>query len=152
MSAGKFLSDEEMIALVQKRLSVETKGWILDGFPRTLIQAESLKSYPVKVLYFVIDDEVVKNRLSLRRTCTSCKAIYHLENKPPKLDLTCDLCGAPLIQRQDDKAEVILERLKIYHEKTAPLIEYYKKTDALIEIPSSGTPEETYKLILNIIN
>ncbi len=148
MSAGKFLSDEEMIELVQNRLSLEKRGWILDGFPRTLNQADSLKSHAIKALYFIIDDEIVKNRLSQRRTCTNCKSIYHLENKPPKSNSTCDLCGAPLVQRDDDKAEVILERLRIYHEKTAPLIEYYRKAGSLIEIPSSGTPEETYTIIL----
>lgn len=148
LSAGKFVSDAEMIELVQNRLTQEKNGFILDGFPRTLTQADSIKSHPCKVLYFKIDDELVKNRLSLRRTCNSCKAIYHLENKPPMHESKCDLCGGLLTQRQDDKAEVIAERLRIYHEKTAPLIEYYTKDGSLIEIPSSGSPEETFQTIL----
>lgn len=148
LSAGKYVSDEEMIELVKTRLAQEKKGWILDGFPRTLTQAETLKSFPLKVIYFKIDDEVVKRRLSLRRTCTSCGAIYHLESKPPQKESACDLCGGLLTQRNDDRAEVIAERLKIYYEKTAPLIAYYKKEGTLIEIPSSDSPEETYNIIL----
>ncbi len=148
LNAGKFVSDAEMIELVNKRLSSETKGWILDGFPRTIPQAESIKSYKAHVLYFKIDDEIVKRRLSLRRTCSNCKAIYHLENKPPLKESICDLCGSLLVQRNDDKDEVIAERLRIYHEKTAPLINYYKKEGTLIEIPSSGSAEDTYKIIL----
>ena len=151
LNAGKFVSDEEMIELVTKRLSSEERGWILDGFPRTLTQADSIEDYNAKVLYFKINDEVVKKRLSLRRTCSTCKAIYHLENKPPKKDSICDLCGGLLIQRNDDRAEVIEERLRIYHEKTAPLIAYYKRKQTLIEIPSSGSPEDTYNTILNLI-
>ncbi|MBM3193203.1 MAG: nucleoside monophosphate kinase [Chlamydiae bacterium] len=148
LSEGKFVSDDEMIELVKKRLAKEKNGFILDGFPRTIAQADAIKSYPSKVLYFKIDDELVKNRLSLRRTCNSCKAIYHLENKPPLHESKCDLCGGILTQRQDDKDVVIAERLRIYHEKTAPLIAYYAKEGSLVEIPSDGTPEETFKKIL----
>ena len=151
LNAGKFVSDNEMIELVTNRLKQEKNGWILDGFPRTLTQADSLKAYHAQVLYFKIDDEVVKKRLSLRRTCSNCKAIYHLETKPPTKNSICDLCGGLLIQRNDDKAEVIESRLQIYHEKTAPLIAYYKKEGSLIEIPSSGTAEETYNTIIELI-
>jgi adenylate kinase len=151
LSAGKFVSDDEMIQMVKKRLDKEKNGFILDGFPRTIVQADAIQSYPSKVLYFKIDDELVKNRLSLRRTCGTCKAIYHLENKRPLNESICDLCGGLLVQRQDDKESVIAERLRIYHEKTAPLIAYYKKEGSLIEIPSSGSPEETFKTILNLI-
>jgi adenylate kinase len=147
LSKGLFVSDQEMIELVQTRLKNETGGWILDGFPRTISQAKSLDSFHPQVLYFKIDDEVVKKRLSLRRTCPNCKAIYHLENKKPMNDSLCDLCQTPLIQRNDDKEEVISERLRMYHEKTSPLIEYYKNAKSLIEIPCSGTPEETFLLI-----
>lgn len=151
LSAGKFVSDDEMIELVANRLKQEKSGWILDGFPRTIKQADSLKAFHAKVLYFKIDDEVVKKRLSLRRTCSNCKAIYHLETKPPIKTSVCDICGGLLIQRNDDKAEVIESRLQIYHEKTAPLIAYYKKEGTLIEIPSSGTPEETYNSIIKLL-
>ena len=151
LNSGKFVSDAEMIDLVTKRLSLEKKGWILDGFPRTASQAEAIRSYKAKVLYFEINDEIVRKRLSLRRTCSECKAIYHLENKPPLKDGICDLCGGLLIQRNDDKDEVISERLRIYHEKTAPLIAYYKKEGTLIEIPSSGSPSETFETILTLV-
>jgi adenylate kinase len=147
LSKGLFVSDEEMIELVQNRLKKESGGWVLDGFPRTISQAKSLDPFNPQVLYFKIDDEVVKKRLSLRRTCPNCKAIYHLENKRPKNDSICDICQTTLVQRNDDKEEVIAERLRMYHEKTAPLIEYYKSAKSLIEIPCSGTPDETFLVI-----
>jgi len=152
LSAGKLVSDEQMIEIVLNRLKTETNGWILDGFPRTIAQAEALKSYPAKVLYFKIDDQIVKKRLSLRRSCAKCKAIYHLESKPPVSDSLCDICGGPLIQRSDDLAEIVKERLEVYHEKTAPLVEHYRKDGSLLEIPSSGSPEETFSMITKLIN
>ncbi len=152
LSAGKLVSDEQMIEIVLNRLKEEKKGWILDGFPRTIGQADALKTYPAKVLYFKIDDEIVKKRLSLRRSCSKCKAIYHLENKPPVTPSVCDSCGGMLVQRNDDLAEIINERLTVYHEKTAPLIAHYRKEGSLLEIPSSGSPEETYSTIIKLID
>jgi adenylate kinase len=147
LSKGQFVSDDEMIELVKKRLKNEPQGWILDGFPRTLSQAKSLEPFKPIALYFKVNDEIVKKRLSLRRTCPNCKAIYHLENKPPIKDSICDLCGSLLVQRNDDKEEVIAERLRMYHEKTAPLIDYYKSINNIFEIPSEGSPENTFELI-----
>lgn len=149
LSSGKLVSDEEIIQIVKNRLAQEKSGWILDGFPRTVAQAEALKPIVAKVLYFQITDEMVKERLTLRRTCSNCGAIYHLKNKPPKTESICDLCKGPLTQRNDDRPEVVTERLKTYHEKTAPLIAYFRKEGSLIEIPSSNSPIETFHSILN---
>ena len=151
LSSGQLVSDEQMITMVAERLAQEKKGWILDGFPRTIPQAESLHSFPLKVIYLQIDDATVEKRLTLRRTCSNCGAIYHLENKPPKKDSLCDLCSGPLIQRSDDRPEVVLARLKTYHTKTAPLIEFFSKLGILTEIPSSGTPEITHTLLMREI-
>jgi len=151
LSSGQLVSDEQMIAMVKERLSKEKNGWILDGFPRTIAQAESLKTFPIKVLYLQIDDSAVEKRLTLRRTCSTCGAIYHLANKPPKVDTICDLCGGPLIQRSDDRPEVVSSRLKTYHAKTAPLIAFFSSQGSLIEIPSSGTPEITHTLIMRAL-
>ncbi len=151
VNSGKFISDDLIIEIVKERLSNEKKGWILDGYPRTLFQAQFLKAFPVKVFYLKVDDEIVKKRLTLRRTCSNCGAIYHLANRPPIKDSLCDLCGGLLTQRDDDRSEVIAERLKTYYEKTAPLIDYFKKEGNLIEIPSSGSPEETHKIMLQYL-
>lgn len=153
MAEGKFLSDEMMLSIIKKRFKESDckKGWILDGYPRTTVQAENLEailSKTPKVLLLVLDDDEIKIRLSNRRTCENCGAIYHLINNPPEVENKCDQCGGKLYQRDDDKPEVIKNRLKIYHEKTAPLISFYKEMGALIEIPSSEeTPEEIYQKI-----
>ncbi|MBS0585723.1 MAG: nucleoside monophosphate kinase [Verrucomicrobia bacterium] len=151
---GKLLPDSMMIAIVERTLKKHTNGWILDGFPRTLAQAEALEKLlttPPKVLYFDVREEVIQNRISFRRSCKECDAIYHLQNAPPRLEGVCDKCQGALFWREDDTPEVIKKRLMIYHEKTAPLIAFYKKHKNLLEIdcPEKASPEEIFSSILS---
>ena len=142
MEKGALVPDEVVIALVSERLSKDDakKGFILDGFPRTPEQAESLDKslkelkMPLDiVLYFKTSLPVIIRRLSGRRVCSQCGKNYHLTNFKPKVEGICDVCGAKLFQRPDDKEETIENRLKVYEKQTEPLIEYYKKKNFLYE-------------------
>ena len=148
MEKGALVPDDIVIALVSERLrkADAKKGFILDGFPRTPEQAESLDQslkgleMPLDiVLYFKTGLDVIIRRLSGRRVCSQCGRNFHLTNFKPKVDGLCDVCGARLIQRPDDKEETIENRLKVYEHQTAPLIEYYKKKKVLVE--ASGDME-----------
>ena len=143
MEKGALVPDEIVIALVSERLSKADakKGFILDGFPRTPEQAESLDKSLKKlempldlVLYFKTSLAVVIRRLSGRRVCSQCGKNFHLTNFKPKVDGICDACGEKLFQRPDDKEETIEKRLEVYGHQTAPLIEYYKKKEILSEV------------------
>jgi adenylate kinase len=130
-------------------------GFILDGFPRTLAQAEALKQHMEKAhltLTAVIDyelplDEIV-NRLSGRRTCEGCRAVFHLTGHPPRQEGICDNCGGPLYQREDDRPKSIKVRLQAYHDSTAPLIDFYSKLGLLVSVPAGGSPEEIFQRTL----
>ncbi len=143
MEKGGLVSDEIVIALVGERLQKEDakQGFILDGFPRTPEQAASLDStltrlkMPVEhVIYFQTSSAVVVSRLSGRRVCGKCGKNYHQVNFKPKKDGICDVCGSPLIHRADDQVETIHKRLEVYEKQTAPLIEYYRKKDLLVQV------------------
>ncbi len=139
MDSGKLVPDELIINLMQERIAKDDckNGFILDGFPRTIPQAEALGSSDVqigKVLNFKAKDETIIQRLSGRRTCKNCNAIYHIKNIPPKVEGKCDKCGGELIQRSDDKPEAIKKRLEVYQQQTAPLIDYYKEKGLLADI------------------
>lgn len=158
MDSGALVPDMLMIAIFQERLSAEDcrSGFILDGFPRTLPQAESLDvmlqdiALPLKsVFYLVVTDQLIIERLTGRLTCSqpTCGAIYHIKTAPPKASGVCDICGSPLKQRSDDRPEVLAERLKVYKQSTAPLIDYYKKRGILFEIDGAGSQEEIHAAI-----
>ena len=143
MEKGGLVPDEVVIALVKERLlkSDAKKGFILDGFPRTPEQAISLDrnlgelKMPLDlVLYFKTSLPVIIRRLSGRRVCGKCGKNFHLTNFKPKVEGICDTCGSPLVQRPDDKEATIENRLKVYEKQTAPLIDYYKKINNLIEV------------------
>ncbi|MCX7917852.1 MAG: nucleoside monophosphate kinase, partial [bacterium] len=131
-------------------------GFILDGFPRNINQALNLEKYviseKVSVIYLKADDEFLINRLSNRRICENCGAIYHLINIPPKVNGVCDKCGGKLVQREDDREEVIRNRLIVYHELTAPLLEYYRNKNVLFTVPGDGKLEDTLNKIIEIKN
>lgn len=155
VESGGYIPDEMITEIVKNKLNEPPyrDGWILDGFPRTLKQAEYLEVIapkPPLVIYLLVDEEEIKNRLSLRRTCQNCGAIFHLKNHPPKKENQCDLCNGPLICRDDDRPEVIERRFKIYNERTYPLIQFYSKKGHLITIDSTGekTPDQVFSLIL----
>jgi len=138
IDAGKLVDDGTTIALVRERLGQEDalKGYILDGFPRTIPQAEALSSFAEvdKVFNFDIPDAAVLQRLSGRRVCRSCGANYHVLFQKPKIDGACDTCNGELYTREDDKEGAIVKRLEVYRAQTAPLIEYYRAKGLLVDV------------------
>ncbi|MBQ6399688.1 MAG: adenylate kinase [Clostridia bacterium] len=136
IDAGQLVPDEVIIDIVKERLAQDDcgKGYILDGFPRTVPQAEALDTFAKIdcVIELSVDDQVLVNRLSGRRVCLKCGATYHVSMLGEKT--TCDVCGEELIQREDDKAETVLNRLKVYHTQTAPLIGYYERKGLLRKV------------------
>ena len=135
---GLLVPDEVTIAMVEDRLTRDDtkKGFLLDGFPRTIPQAEAMSKFMEVdfVLNVKADHDVIISRLGGRRICRKCGAIFHMKNIPPKVDGVCDKCGGELYQRDDDQPEAIEERLQVYEEKTAPLIGYYKEKGLLREV------------------
>lgn len=158
MDKGLLVPDEVMHGIVEEVLSNLDRPLVLDGYPRTLAQAQVLDEmaqrlgWQVKmaVLLNLNDDEIIE-RLSARRVCPNCQAIYNLKSKPPRNDEVCDECGTKLIQRDDDKPEVIRKRLAVYREQTAPVVDYYRAKGILVEVCSSGTPDEVYERLRKVI-
>ena len=153
---GDLLPDEMVIGLVTERLKEDDckNGFIFDGFPRTLNQAVTMEENGIKIdmaLSLEVEDEVIVKRLSGRRECSHCRTPYHVVSHPPKKDGVCDECGAPLITREDDNPETILLRLKVYHEKTAPLKEFFEKEGILKKIPGKDTIEETTEEVMEAL-
>ncbi|MBN1700188.1 MAG: adenylate kinase [Spirochaetales bacterium] len=147
---GELVPDELTVSLVKERLSEEDArtGYILDGFPRTIRQAEALQTFENITMVVNLDiknDQIIIERLSGRRICGSCHAIYHIKNNPPKIENKCDRCGEDLIIREDDEIPAIRNRLEIYRKKTKPLIDFYANRGILHTIDASGTSEEVYR-------
>jgi len=153
MRRGALVPDEIVSDLVRERIDCLRcrGGFILDGFPRTLPQADLLKQLMEQeglTLDAVVNYELplaeIVSRLSGRRTCESCKAIFHLVTKPPKIEGTCDTCGGKLYQREDDSPDSVKVRMKVYESSTAPLIQFYADLGVLMSITAAGSPEEIY--------
>ncbi len=156
MDAGALVPDEVVIGIIKERLQKDdcAKGFILDGFPRTVPQAEALDKMGVtmdKVIDIEVSDSLIEGRMTGRRVCEKCSASYHIENNPSKKGELCDKCGGNLIVRKDDKPETVKERLKVYHELTEPLKAYYESKGILAEIPGEGTVEETSQLVFKAL-
>jgi len=160
MDAGGLVPDEVVIGIVKERLAEPDcgKGFILDGFPRTIPQAEALDRVAKelgKEIRFVLSLEVDQNdlmeRLCGRRTCTGCGAMYHVKFNPPKAVGKCDKCGTALIQRDDDKEETIKNRLGNYNKATAPLLDYYRNTGKIRSVMASGEIDAIYAEIVKIL-
>ncbi len=155
MASGNLVPDEVTIKMVEGRLGEEDakKGYILDGFPRTIPQADALSrmSNVDKVINFVLPKEEILKRLSGRRVCKSTGRTYHIIYNPPKVEGIDDETGEPLIQRDDDKEEAILNRLEVYEKSTAPLIEYYKAKGLLVDLDCSGKPEDILEDLKKIL-
>jgi len=156
MDSGKLVPDEVVIGIIRERLKEadSQKGFILDGFPRTVPQAEALASMLRqdgrtidRVLNFELADEELVRRLSGRRSCPNCQAVYHLEFSPPQKPDLCDQCGGRLIQRSDDQPETIRKRLEVYRSQTVPLIRFYEEQGLLIRIDGLGFPETVFQRI-----
>ncbi len=141
VSRGDLVPDEITIKLVEECLLKHEckRGFFIDGFPRTIAQAEALETFSKidKVLNFVASDRVILARLGGRRTCGECGAIYHVKEIPPKIDGICDICGGKLFQRSDETPQVVKNRLRVYHRKTEPVIEYFRSRDLLVDIDAS---------------
>ena len=156
MESGALVSDEIVIGILQDRIAKDDcqKGFILDGFPRTVPQAEALDAMGIKidkVIEIDVPDEKIKNRLSGRRVCEGCGASYHVEYNPSKVDGICDKCGAKTVIRKDDQPETVLERLAVYHEKTAPLKDYYQNQGKLVTVEGQEEVADTYALTLKAV-
>lgn len=153
VEAGKLVPDEVIIDIVRERLAMEDcqNGYILDGFPRTVPQAEALDTIAKidVVVDLDVDDQVLINRLSGRRVCLACGATYHVDHLNG--ETKCQKCGEELIQRKDDSAETVLNRLTVYHEQTAPLVEYYQKAGTLKVIDGAQDMDTIFESILNVV-
>lgn len=157
MKKGELVPDDIIIGIIEKVLKEGNwnKGFILDGFPRSLRQAQALdeilKSMGLqldKVVLLDVPEEVAVERLSGRRICPKCGAVYHVKNMPPKVEGKCDKCGAELIQREDDKPEVIRNRFRVYQNAIKPVIEFYMNKGLLVKIKGNRPVEEIVKEIL----
>lgn len=153
VEAGKLVPDEVTIEITKHRLSKDDcrLGFILDGFPRSLGQAEALTGYlngrDYRVLYFKVPLELVIERNAGRLSCPECGAVYHEKFNPPKKAEMCDRCGGKLYRRADDNEEVIRMRFKVYEESTAPVVDYYEKKGNMITINAAGSIDEVFDLL-----
>ncbi len=158
MEKGELVSDDIILGIIKERLAQPdcSKGYILDGFPRNMNQAKKLDELEPdqdeKVIYLEVDEQEIIRRLTSRRVCPKCNAIFNLISNPPKDDEKCDFCGTKLIQRDDDREEVIRERIRVYKEHTSPLIGYYSHKGNLIKIDGVGREEEVFSRIMEAIN
>ena len=155
MAAGGLVSDDLMVGIIDERLrkADAEKGFILDGFPRTVVQAEKLETIVgngnggLKVLQLLVPDDVIVKRISLRRSCPSCGAIYHLESAPPANDTVCDRDGAELIARPDDNETAVRTRLEAFHRQTLPVATFYRAKSVLREVDGVGPVDEVFERI-----
>ena len=161
MDAGKLVQDDIVIGLIKERIvEADCKGgFILDGFPRTIIQAEklteTLKEMSLSmdaVVDFEVDNEELVNRLTGRGTCADCGAMFHKTSRPPAKSGICDGCGGALYQREDDKEETIKKRLEVYQDETAPLKEFYRKQGNLKTAQGYGTVEEIFSRVCAMVS
>lgn len=156
MDAGKLVPDAVIIGIVAQRLEQPDceKGFILDGVPRTIGQAEALDAAGITfdhVLSIEISDREIEERMAGRRVCQSCGAPYHVKAKPPKQEGVCDTCGGPLVQRDDDKPETVRKRLEVYHAETEPLKGYYEEKGVLSPVANQDTIEGTTQVIMEAL-
>ncbi len=154
---GMLVPDDVVIGILKDRISGEDckSGYILDGFPRTIIQAQALREMGVKINKVVnirVSDEEIIERMSGRRVCNLCGASYHIKYKRPAVETICDKCGAALEIRKDDLPEVVKSRLVVYHEMTSPLEEYYAKEGILVNVEGKEELAETTKLTMKALD
>lgn len=156
MDAGKLVPDEVIIGIISERLQEDDckNGYILDGVPRTIAQAEAIEKAGITfdaVVSIEISDETIMNRMSGRRVCESCGASYHVVAVPPKQEGVCDRCGGKLVQRKDDAPETVKSRLDVYHQETEPLKAFYEKRGLLKTVENQNTVEATTAAILKVL-
>ena len=156
MESGALVPDEVVIGILKDRIAEDDckNGFILDGFPRTVPQAEALENMGVtidKVLSIDVEDEAIQARISGRRVCEKCGASYHIQYNPTKVDGICDKCGGNAVQRKDDAPETVIERLKTYHVQTAPLADFYAERGKLLRVKGQDGVDETSKLVFEAL-
>lgn len=159
MASGALVSDDLMLGIIDERLAKPDaqRGFILDGYPRTVVQAEKLDTIVgkssgngadgLRVLQLLVPDEAIVKRISLRRSCPTCGAIYHLESAPPAVDTVCDREGAELIARPDDNETAVRKRLEAFHRQTLPVATFYKSKNLLREVDGVGPVDEVFERI-----
>jgi adenylate kinase len=155
MAKGELVPDDVMVAMIRTRVQKEDcrSGFLLDGFPRTVSQAkaldEALGTNRVQtVVHFEIEDEVVVRRLTGRRVCSQCQAPYHLRARPPAVEGVCDACGGEIVQREDDDEDLVRNRLRVYREQTAPVIEHYRGAGSLVTVEAGRDIESVEKFVM----
>ncbi len=157
MDRGELVPDELIVQLIEETMPKDGNV-ILDGFPRTVNQALALEEMLrvkgekiSKVLFFDVPDEVIIDRLSGRRVCSKCGAVYHVKYNPPKVEGVCDLCGGILVQRDDDKEEVVKKRLEVYRKQTQPLIEFYQERGIIYKLDAGKGVEELFEEVKGLV-
>ena len=148
MDAGGLVPDEVIIGILKDRLAQDdcAKGFILDGVPRTIAQAEAIEEMGIridKVLELVVSDQTIIDRMSGRRVCEKCGASYHIQSKKSRVEGVCDSCGGKLVIRKDDEPATVLDRPRAYHEQTEPLVEFYRSRGKLVAVKTCDTIEDT---------
>ncbi|MCR4747288.1 MAG: adenylate kinase [Clostridiales bacterium] len=156
IEAGQLVPDEVVIGIIKERLAKGDcdNGFILDGFPRTIPQAEALDAMGIiidRVVDIEVPDEAIAERMTGRRVCPDCGASYHIVNKKPEKEGICDSCGAALVQRKDDAPETVADRLKVYHDQTEPLKGYYEKTGKLKVVEGLGSVADITARVLKAL-
>ncbi|MBU6374981.1 MAG: adenylate kinase [Bdellovibrionales bacterium] len=161
MSKGSLVPDEVVIGLIRERIAESDcqSGFILDGFPRTIPQAQALDALlrgeglqVQAAVLFEIADRVLVSRLTGRRTCLKCGAMYHVETMRPRKPDVCDQCSSQLVQREDDREDVILKRLAVYHDQTSPLENYYREKGILEPLDATQTPDTVYTSLRRLLS
>lgn len=158
MERGDLVADDLVVKMVEERITKPdcAEGYILDGFPRTINQARKLENidenHQEVVIEIYLPDQVVIDRLSTRRICSSCGTIYNLLDHTPEAENICNVCSGKIIRRDDDKPEVIQERLKVYHEQTEPLVDYYETKTNYFQINGEGTIEEIFARVCEVLD
>lgn len=157
MDKGDLVPDETIIGMIQQQIN-DPAGVLLDGFPRTVVQAQALDAAlekagsPVdKVVYMTVDVDELVTRLSSRAVCESCQTPYNLQSDPPSKEGACDKCGGKVVVRADDQPEAIKNRIKVYEELTAPVVDYYRERGEVDEIAATGTPDEVFEKLTGVI-
>ncbi len=158
MNRGELVDDDIVVGMIKDRISKPEyqRGYIMDGFPRNIIQAQRLEEIDPErreiAIEIYLSDQAVLERLSARRTCPGCETIYNLKNNPPKKELICDACKKTLVLRDDDKPEVIKDRIKVYHEQTEILKDYYSRKKVYFKIEGDGTIETVFDNISSLLD
>jgi adenylate kinase len=157
--AGDLVPDAVMIGIVAERLASEPNGFVLDGFPRTIPQAEALDAVLAgmgkrldRVIYFDVDEATLIRRLSGRQLCRANGHIYNVHSRPPKTPGICDIDGSPLYSREDDRPETVRRRLRVYHEQTEPLLAFYRVRGLFSALNAEGDVEEIYRNLLDLLS